>query len=346
MPPSLSPIPDSNPTASPQKHTSNEMHSQMEEVQEQPTDPDWSELHRDVLLVIFDKIKTVEVLKSACTCKSWRMASREPECWRTIDMTNHGYKSGAFLLIDPTMLAIDLSHGRVEEFSIEAFGDDNLLQFLCDRTSVLKCLRLISCYFISEKGLAATIKKQPKLEEIQIAFGPFSNKVTEIVGMEAPQLKRFKFNALCMYPITGEVDEEDLSFDVAALGIAKTMHQLRHLQLTYNSITNRGLKAILEGCPHLETLDIRGCCNVSMDYDMWSLCARLTCLRQPNDSLDDYEFRDKLDDSGWHIDSVHGGSDYTDDGYIYESKSSNYDDASTDDNKSSNYGGIYDDADS
>ncbi|KAJ3698586.1 hypothetical protein LUZ61_002291 [Rhynchospora tenuis] len=312
----------------------------MGEVKEQPAGPDWSELHRDMLMVIFGKIKTVEVLKSACTCKSWRMASREPECWRTIDMRNHGYKSGGFLLIDPTMLAIDLSQGRVEEFSIEDFGDDNLLRYLSDRTSALKCLRLISCYFISEKGLAATIKKQPQLEEIQIAFGTFSDKVTEIVGMAAPQLKRFKFNALCMYKsMTDQVDEEDSSFDVAALGIAKTMHQLRYLQLTYNSITNRGLKAILEGCPHLETLDIRGCCNVSMGYDMWPLCARLTCLWQPNDSLEDYEFRDKLDDS------VHGGSDI-DDGYIYESKSSNYDDASTDENKFSNYDGIFDDADS
>ncbi|KAJ3671826.1 hypothetical protein LUZ60_007905 [Juncus effusus] len=64
------------------------------------------------------------------------------------------------------------------------------------------------------------------------------------------------------------------------------------LQYLYDSMTNEGLKAILEGCPLLETLDIRGSQNVKMDSAMWARCVRLTTFRPPEDSLDDYECKD------------------------------------------------------
>jgi hypothetical protein len=60
-------------------------------------------------------------------------------------------------------------------------------------------------------------------------------------------------------------------------------------------LTNDGLKAILDGCPHLETLDIRRCYNVNMDADMRARCARLRTIRLPGDSVDDYEFEADAD---------------------------------------------------
>jgi hypothetical protein len=52
-----------------------------------------------------------------------------------------------------------------------------------------------------------------------------------------------------------------------------TMHKLRSLQLFGNNLTNEGLTAILDNCPHLESLDtLRG------------KCARIKTLRLPHDS--------------------------------------------------------------
>ncbi|KAJ3693591.1 hypothetical protein LUZ60_009071 [Juncus effusus] len=173
-------------------------------------------------------------------------------------MTNPDYRYDLLNLKAMTRLAIDRSRGRLEEFWIDEFCDDDLLHYICDRTSVLKSLRLIACDKVSEEGIVETAKRQPLLEELEVPIGYFSREVVDYY------------------------DNEE-SYNAVAFGIAKTMHQLRYLQLV-------GIKAILEGCPHLETLDIRRCYNVKMDSDMWSRCGKLTTLRLPDNSLDDYEY--------------------------------------------------------
>uniref|UniRef100_A0A0E0ARW4 Transport inhibitor response 1 domain-containing protein n=1 Tax=Oryza glumipatula TaxID=40148 RepID=A0A0E0ARW4_9ORYZ len=64
------------------------------------------------------------------------------------------------------------------------------------------------------------------------------------------------------------------------------MHELRSLQLFANTLTNKGLSAILDNCPYLESLDIRHCYNDGMDASLRAKCARIKVLRPP----DDYDF--------------------------------------------------------
>nr|GEX23874.1 hypothetical protein [Tanacetum cinerariifolium] len=47
------------------------------------------------------------------------------------------------------------------------------------------------------------------------------------------------------------------SQNATAIAIGKTLHALRHLELIGNTMSNIGLKAILDGCCHLETLDLQ-----------------------------------------------------------------------------------------
>lgn len=69
-------------------------------------------------------------------------------------------------------------------------------------------------------------------------------QVIEVAGQCCPQLKSFKLiNSRRGYP--------------DALAIAENMPGLHHLQLLGRKTTNHGLFAILENCPHLESLDIR-----------------------------------------------------------------------------------------
>ncbi|KAJ1698128.1 hypothetical protein LUZ63_006640 [Rhynchospora breviuscula] len=231
-------------------------------------DHNWAELLRDMLLVIFLKIGMMEVFRAAeLVCHSWRkVVKEEPILWRKIDMshmTDRDYKyphHGPISLMRLIRLAIDRSGGQLEEFSVSMVNDDTV-RYLCNRTSVLKRLCLLSSNGLSEKVIAETVKRQPLLEEIQIRVRErsFNGKLIEVVGKECPRLKSFKFNKTWCYYGGNRSDDDE------ALVISKTMHQLRHLQLIYNRVTNEGLKAILDGCPHLETLDIIDCYNVNMD---------------------------------------------------------------------------------
>ncbi|KAF2918484.1 putative F-box/LRR-repeat protein 23 isoform X2 [Oryza sativa Japonica Group] len=171
----------------------------------------------------------------------------------------------------------------------------------------LKSLRLISCYDVSNKGFGKAIKKFPLLEELELSLSPnvFGTDVFRTVGKSCPQLKRFRLSQHGFHSFEDSHDDDE------ALGIA-TMTQLRSLQIFGNTITNEGLEAILDNCPHLESLDIRHCFNVFMDDTLRAKCARIKALRLPDDSIDDYDlqvFSPVFADSG-------NSSDDMDDGYM------------------------------
>ncbi|KAJ4785532.1 RNI-like superfamily protein [Rhynchospora pubera] len=279
----------------------------------------WEDLSRDVLILIFLKLGMMQVLTAAgSVCRSWRkVAKEEPVFWRRINMIDNRYFGfGNWYgskLIHATRIAIDRSGGQLEEFAVKYFADDEMLRYLCDRTSVLKKLVLVSCAQLSAEAIAQTAKRQPLLEEIEIEFGPFSEQLTEIVGTACPCLKSFKLNhtRYNMPPLDPDIEEEITSNDDEALGIAKTMHQLRHLELIGNRLTNEGLTAILDGCPHLETLDATKCYYVTTDADMYARCARLQsvsfiCLSDYglNSHCDDDEYIDELDPAYHNYDHI------------------------------------------
>nr|CAB3503057.1 unnamed protein product [Digitaria exilis] len=65
-----------------------------------------------------------------------------------------------------------------------------------------------------------------------------------------------------------------------AMGIA-TMHEIRSLRLVHNNLTNQGLTAILDNCRHLESLEIRNCCNIVTDDALRAKCAHIKSLKLP-----------------------------------------------------------------
>lgn len=173
--------------------------------------------------------------------------------------------------------------------------------------------------------------KLPLLEELEISLcNNLSSKSVEAVGRSCPRLKSLKLNREWFrfpddmfdyyndedddyfddgdydYPV---IDDQNGSSAIApsrkdadAHAIAGTMHGLRHLQLFGNQLTSDGLNAILDSCPHLESLDVRNCFNLNLKGDVEKRCAeRVKNLRLPLDSTKDYEFsatayEDYLDD--------------------------------------------------
>lgn len=116
------------------------------------------------------------------------------------------------------------------------------------------------------------------LEELDLSFCSLSKEALEAVGRCCPRLKSLKLNSqICRY-LCLECDDE-------AVAIAENFHELCHLEIFGNKLTNVGLVSILTGCPKLESLDLRQCFNVDLGDDLDKRCAvQLKNFLRPNDT--------------------------------------------------------------
>ncbi|XP_059665995.1 putative F-box/LRR-repeat protein 23 [Cornus florida] len=283
----------------------------------------WLELPRDVTAMILHKLGAIEILTSAQkVCMTWRKICKDPAMWRTIDMHYLGDGDMDYDLEKMTRHAIDRSCGQLVDINIEYFGTDELLQYIIERTSQLRRLRLIYCYNISCDGLSEAAKGLPLLEELHIYFcANISEEAFEAVGRCCPLLKSFSFNDKGV-----KSKDIEIEFDDKALVIAGNMPELCRLQLFGNRMTNVGLQAILDGCPHLESLDLRQCFNVNLEGDLAKRLHKIKDLRLPHDSTEDYGFDDQIYDE----DDPFGSSDvssfsFDDYGDSYQDNDLDYD---------------------
>jgi len=75
--------------------------------------------------------------------------------------------------------------------------------------------------------------------------------------------------------------------DNVAFAIAKTMPELRQLMILNNILSNDVLLAILDGCPLLESLDLRGCLHVDLDENLEKRCIeQVKEFRFPEEYID------------------------------------------------------------
>ncbi|GLT67389.1 hypothetical protein SLA2020_397030 [Shorea laevis] len=246
----------------------------------------WLELPRDVAGAIISRVGIIEILDSVQkVCTLWRDICNDPSMWRSVDFHDVG-DLRYYDLEKMCMRAVDLSKGGLDYINIEDFGTDDILAYIAERSSRLRRLRLVSCPDISDKGLRDAIPRLSFLEELEISYCSFSPASLAVVGSCCPHLKLFKFNNHDYqgFGMRNHCDE-------AAQAIAQTMRELRRLQLFGNKLSNFGLVAILDGCSHLESLDLRRCFNVTLQGDLEKRCVeQIKHLRRPNDSTQDEEF--------------------------------------------------------
>ncbi|GFP81198.1 putative F-box/LRR-repeat protein 23 [Phtheirospermum japonicum] len=167
----------------------------------------------------------------------------------------------------------------------DGFGDDDLLLYVSDRSSRLKRLTLAYCDCISRESLIRAVTKFPELEELHLISLPLIISSSrwivagdiETISICCPKLKTFAFN-------NGGYRFRDVD-NSRAFAIAKNMPNLRHLGLFGNALSDEGVRAILDGCPHLESLDLRQCYRVELLGDLDKRCSeRIKDLRRPLDS--------------------------------------------------------------
>jgi F-box/leucine-rich repeat protein 2/20 len=124
-------------------------------------------------------------------------------------------------------------------------------------------MRLSHCYGISDRGFIEAVKKFPKLEEIDITMCNLFKDSLEVLGRSCPLLKSLKFVRMW---------NECKCFDDEAFVIAETMSGLRRLNIKGNELGNVGLIAILDGCPLLESLDVRRCYYLELSESLMKRC--------------------------------------------------------------------------
>lgn len=133
------------------------------------------------------------------------------------------------------------------------------------------------------KSWSDFLRKAPLLEEIGLTFTVISEETVADVGRYCPMLKSFTYNNNGWKKYSIGMD----SADDFVIAIAKGMSQLIHLKLTGNEMSNKGLQAILDGCPNLQSLDLRGCFNINLNESCGKLCKeKIKDLKLPGDSME------------------------------------------------------------
>uniref|UniRef100_A0A0A8ZA95 F-box domain-containing protein n=1 Tax=Arundo donax TaxID=35708 RepID=A0A0A8ZA95_ARUDO len=247
---------------------------------------DWSELPLDALSAIFMKLGTIEILMGAgLACRSWLAAAKSPELWRFVDMTRHKviFSKGTDILCAMAKVAIDRSDGWMESFWAQKFVTCELLDYMTGRANSLKSIRLIGCAHFWDVSLARLAAKCPLLEEIECSHQRLPANFFKYVGTVCPQLKRLRIHRqwIASDPFRRAMEmehqyyehEDDEKQNENAFAIAENMHELRLLQMAGNRLTNKGVYAILKGCPRLKCFDISECYNV--DDELRARCAKI-----------------------------------------------------------------------
>ncbi|KAJ4878958.1 F-box protein SKIP19 [Raphanus sativus] len=266
--------------------------------------PDWAELPPELTSSILHRLGGIEILENAQrVCTSWRRVCKDPSMWRKIDMSNpHRGDSCHHELDKMCHHAVDRSQGALVEIEIWRVATYELLSYIADRSSNLRSLKLALCYQIASEGLREILVKLPLLEVLETSYCALSAESVKVIGQSCPNLKSFGKNCEGYRRPRNECDD-------LALAIAETMPGLTRLQLFGNRLTDVGLKAILDGCPNLEYLDLRQCFNVNLVGDLEKRCSeRIRVVRRPDDSTHDYPF-----DA-----TVHDMDSSEDDDYLYD----------------------------
>ncbi|XP_041028736.1 putative F-box/LRR-repeat protein 23 [Juglans microcarpa x Juglans regia] len=255
----------------------------------------WLDLPRELMESILKKLSVIEILTSAQkVCLPWRDICNDPYMWRTLNMVDVQDSRNMPYDLEAEMCrqAVDLSCGQLVRIKVGRFCTDRLLEYITESSRGLRYLGLSWCE-ISETGFSEAVANIPLLEELELSYCSWTENFPEVVGRSCPHLKSLKLRR--------EVYGGDHECDLSANAIAENMPGLVILHLVGNKLTDNGLLAILDGCPHLQTLILRNCRCVSPEGDVGRKCSERRKNLLLDYSNDHQEFDEMPEvDSGYH----------------------------------------------
>nr|XP_043629262.1 F-box protein SKIP19-like [Erigeron canadensis] len=269
----------------------------------QPT-RNWLDLPSDVMANILSRIGVFDILDNAQkVCTTWRRICKEPAMWRVVSMDSSYYPKGVLQTICKHV--VDRSQGQMVDICIKGFCDKDLLRYIADRSSQLRCLKITYSYNKVSGVWGESLNKLSLLEELSICETEFSRKDVEAAGLFCPLLKTLKVNRKSNKYYNDDEDESRPGRNTLAVAIGKNLPGLKHLELIDDTMTDVGLRAILDGCSHLELLDLRRCMFIDLKGDLGKRCSeQIKHLKLPHDSLEGCPDIPQYDsDEGFFVDS-------------------------------------------
>ncbi|KAJ9565947.1 hypothetical protein OSB04_001913 [Centaurea solstitialis] len=221
----------------------------------------WLEMPDEIMGgMILQRLNAVEILESAQkVCMNWRRICKDPAMWKVIDMDTDF--DTPYDTVKLCKQAVHRSRGELIDITLHIDETDELLDHISRCSSKLNRLCLRGCYYITGCGLINAVKMLPHLETLELYDIDCCAEDIEAIGRNCPQLKSF----------TMKRDFTDRGGDVHAYAIANSMPALRHLTPA-GTMDNDKIRAILNGCPHLESLDLWGCVYLDLDENLEKLC--------------------------------------------------------------------------
>ncbi|KAF2532830.1 hypothetical protein F2Q70_00033337 [Brassica cretica] len=121
----------------------------------------------------------------------------------------------------------------------------------------------------------------PKLKELDISCSyEISCACVEMIGVYCKSIETFKRNWMDLAEVwrlqrarfrfvpPNDLDDPSIVLifgNIDAHVIGKYMHQLKHLELRFSTLSDKSLAKLCKGCPHLEYLDLFGCRKLTSD---------------------------------------------------------------------------------
>ncbi|KAH9320895.1 hypothetical protein KI387_015534 [Taxus chinensis] len=266
------------------------------------TEANWSDLTEEALIDIFSRLDLEERWNSSFVCKSWFRASHNPFFWQVVDFEKYFARGRDTALLWTTefqkridkmvKVAVDCSGENLRELHVRHCSDESLA-YLAQRCPNVQRLSIKACQNVTDMSVCRIASGCPKIEELDISYcHNISCASLEKIGANCKYLttiKRNMLNSLDPSEHRGVVPTEyvrmaPLSGDEEAAVFVKSVPNLKHLEMKFSKLSPKGLKALVDGCPNLEHLDLFGCSNLrSRELEYASANAKnLKVLIKPN----------------------------------------------------------------
>ncbi|VFQ81527.1 unnamed protein product [Cuscuta campestris] len=177
--------------------------------------------------------------------------------------------------------AVNLSHGELIDIAIDGFCTNESILYIANRSA----LQVFCFSFITF--------------DLQIYFPELSTECIKTIGLSCPLLKSFTYEN-CEHP--------GAPCDNKAIAVAEKMQGLCRLSLFGIALTEKGVRAILDGCPYLESLDLRRSFNVTtLEGYLGGRCKEIKHLKHPTDPISYYEVLQYVEGNMLFLDSSRNG---------------------------------------
>ncbi|KAM5575629.1 F-box protein FBW2-like [Rosa sericea] len=219
----------------------------------------WDELIPEALSLIFNSLSFKEKLTVIpMVCKPWSKAVMGSDCWQEIDIEEWSNECQPQHLDRMIQMLVARSCGSMRKLCVSELQNDMIFSFIAEHANTLQTLRLRRSE-MSDSVVEQTIGRFSNITFLDLSYcGKIGSHALKAIGMNCKLLMGLCRNIHPSYSAGIHMNDE-------AHAIATTMPRLKHLEMAYHIINTQGALQILESCPELEFLDLRGCWDVQLD---------------------------------------------------------------------------------